>query len=313
MNRPFAVPVEYEGFEREPPPFAGLRLLEAACRSRSFTTAGVELGVSHSAVSQAITRLEGRYGVQLFRRVGSGVAPTEAALALASAYSAALREIDRGEATAVKYAETPAFVLSTVPSVASLWLAPRLEGLQRALAGTQLELRTSRELSDLQTDDVDLAIRFGLGDWPGAHSELLFHERAIAVASPAFLAGRSLLTPPEVAAAPLILEAPLLWGYWFEAAGLPPFRLTREAGPLLDDAALALNLARRGKGIALARWIHAVDLIASGELVKVSDIEVRTPFSCWAVWRNDHPHLRRIHAALEWLLDACAGSGLIED
>ncbi len=312
MNQEVAAAVWTRALSREPPPFAGLRLLEAACRSRSFTTAGIELGVSHSAVSQAITRLEGRYGVQLFRRSGSGVAPTEAALALAHAYTAALREIGRGEATAVKYAEAPVFVISTLPSIASLWLAARLEGLQRALSGLQLELRTGRELADLQTDGVDLGIRFGMGDWPEVHAELLFHERAMVVASPGFMAGRESLLPAEIAAAPLILEAPLLWSLWFEAAGLPPFERAYEDGPLLDDAALALDLARRGRGLALARHIHAADAVASGALVRVSDIEIRTPFSCYAVWRRDHPHIRRVHYALEWLLEACGSSGLIE-
>ncbi len=260
-----------------------------------------------------MSRLEARYGVQLFRRVGVGVAPTEAALALAAAYKAALNEIGRGEARAAKLAETPVFVVATLPSIASLWLGARLDGLQKALAGLQLELRTSRELADLETDGVDLGMRFGRGDWPGLHCELLFNERAVPVASPEFMAGRACLTPDEIAVSHLVLETPLLWPLWFEAAGLPPFQPPERAVAVVDDAGLAIAAARKGKGIALARRIHVVDAIAAGELVWASSIEITTPLSCYAVWRKDHPKLGLVHAAFEWLLDACDRSRLLTD
>jgi DNA-binding transcriptional LysR family regulator len=72
------------------PPFQALRALEAACRLRSYSLAGAELGVTHSAVSQAVRRLEREYGRVLFRRVGLRMTPSSAALALAQAYREAV-------------------------------------------------------------------------------------------------------------------------------------------------------------------------------------------------------------------------------
>jgi len=63
------------------PPFAALRALEAASRLKSYSLAGDELGVTHSAVSQAVRRLERSYGRTLFRREGLRMAPSPAALA----------------------------------------------------------------------------------------------------------------------------------------------------------------------------------------------------------------------------------------
>jgi len=77
------------------PPFAALRALEAACRLRSYSLAGDELGVTHSAVSQAVRRLEREYGRTLFRREGLRMAPSQEALALAEAYREASRLVAR--------------------------------------------------------------------------------------------------------------------------------------------------------------------------------------------------------------------------
>jgi DNA-binding transcriptional LysR family regulator len=68
------------------PPFAALRVLEAACRLQSYTLTGSELGVTHSAVSQTVRRLERFYGQTMFRREGARMAPSASAHALAQAY-----------------------------------------------------------------------------------------------------------------------------------------------------------------------------------------------------------------------------------
>jgi len=77
------------------PPFAALRALEAASRLKSYSLAGDELGVTHSAVSQAVRRLEREYGRTLFRREGLRMSPSPAALALAEAYREASRLVAR--------------------------------------------------------------------------------------------------------------------------------------------------------------------------------------------------------------------------
>ena len=148
------------------PPFAALRALEAACRLKSYSLAGEELGVTHSAVSQSMRRLEMTYGQRLFRRQGLGMEPTSAALTLSIAYRQAARIVaDATESLKARDAE-PALVVSTLPSVARLWLGPRLKRLRDHLPDLAVEVRTSRDLANLETDGVDIAMRFGYGDWP---------------------------------------------------------------------------------------------------------------------------------------------------
>src|ERR1700744_2875912 len=100
------------------PPFGALRALEAACRLKSYSLAGEELGVTHSAVSQSMRRLEQTYGQRLFRRQGLGLEPTPAAGQLSVAYRQAARIVaDATDALKARDAE-PALVVSTLPSVA---------------------------------------------------------------------------------------------------------------------------------------------------------------------------------------------------
>src|ERR1700724_609502 len=99
------------------PPFAALRVLEAACRVRSYSAAGEELGVTHSAVSQAVRRLELAYGQRLFWRKGKEMAPTEAALMLARAYRDAAKIVERATDDLNVDAGARALGLSTLPRI----------------------------------------------------------------------------------------------------------------------------------------------------------------------------------------------------
>src|SRR5580658_2906651 len=155
------------------PPFAALRALEAACRLKNYSLAGEELGVTHSAISQTVRRLEQAYGVRLFRRDGPQMSPSAAALALAVAYREAASVVQQAGRDLKARTEEGVLVLSTKPSIAKLWLGPKLRRLRDALPDVTVEVRTSRELANLHTDGVDVALRVGKGSWPGLRAELL--------------------------------------------------------------------------------------------------------------------------------------------
>ena len=295
------------------PPFAALRALEAACRLKSYSLAGDELGVTHSAVSQSVRRLEQSYGQRLFWRQGAGMSPSPAALALAQAYREAERILLRaGEDLKVREGEG-SLVLSTLPSIAKLWLGPKLGRLQEAMPGIMVEVRTSRELANLQTDGVDVALRVGFGHWPGLRSELLFDEYVFPVCSPEFLArqgGHNSGDEERIARGPLILEDVNLWPAWFEAAGISapvPLR-----GQVFDDSALCVEAAAAGLGIALVRRLHAQEALASGRLVRMSGARVKDPYSCYLVWRDDSPRIGAIRRFSDWVLTECDRAGLLK-
>ncbi|HWA60222.1 MAG TPA: LysR substrate-binding domain-containing protein [Caulobacteraceae bacterium] len=293
-----------------PPPFAGLRVLEVACRLRSYSLTGEELGVTHSAVSQTVRRLEEAYGFKLFRRQGMRMNPTEPALALAKAYLEAARIVDRAAADLTAGQRGSQLVISTVASIAKLWFSPRLKRLHQALPDLAVEVRTGRDYANFETDGVDIAMRFGDGDWPGLHVEPLFDEIAFPVASPDFVARHGAFGDARLRDLPLILEDTPLWETWFATARVEPPRPLR--GLAFDDAAMVVEAAAAGLGVALVRRIHAEAYLESGRLVRVSDTTMKTPQSCYLVWRDDSPRILAIRRFADWLLRECHASGLLE-
>lgn len=292
------------------PPFSALRILEAACRLKSYSAAGDDLGVTHSAVSQAVRRLELGYGQRLFWRRGKEMAPTTAAVSLAKAYRDAAHIVERAAEDLNADAIGRPLVLSTLPSIAKLWLSPRLKGLRDALPDVNVEVRTSRELANLETDGVDVALRVGEGDWPGVRAELLFDEYVFPVCSPEFLERYRPLTETNLPDVPLILEDVDLWRPWCLAAGLKAPTPLR--GPAFDDSALVVEAAAAGLGLALVRRLHAQDALDAGRLVRVSAVELKDPYSCYLVWRDDNSRIDAIRRFADWVMSECDRAGLLE-
>jgi LysR family glycine cleavage system transcriptional activator len=294
----------------EPLPFAGLRVLEAACRLRSYSAAGELLGVTHSAVSQTVRRLEAAYGHALFRRRNGQMAPTDAALALAAAYREAEAILQRTSRQLAQASQAPTLVLSTLPSFANLWLSPRLKRLGETLPDITVEVRTGRELANLESDGVDVAIRNGVGPWPPLRAERLFEHLVFPVCSPEFRKRHGPLSDEDIARLPLILEDDDLWSPWFRAAGVKAQPARR--GPSFDDAGMVIEAAAAGFGVALVRRAHADAALTDGRLVRLSQTEARTGVFCSVVWRPDTPKIAMVRRFTDWLLAECGASGLLE-
>ncbi|MBS0410195.1 MAG: LysR family transcriptional regulator, partial [Proteobacteria bacterium] len=148
------------------------------------------------------------------------------------------------------------------------------------------------------------------GDWPGLHVEPLFDEIAFPVASPDFIARHGSISDQRLAELPLILEEPQLWPTWFAAARLTPPQPLR--GLAFDDAAMVVEAAAAGLGVALVRRIHAEGYLDAGRLVRVSAHGIKTPLSCYLVWRPDSPRIATIRRFADWLVRECDRSGLLE-
>jgi LysR family glycine cleavage system transcriptional activator len=157
---------------------------------------------------------------------------------------------------------------------------------------------------DLRADGVDVAIRHGLGAYPGLQSEQLLAPVLLPVASPALLATVAPATTPQDC-----LRLPLLqdsersdWRLWFQALGLAADDQL-ERGPAFDDDLLLVRAAVAGQGVALVRDIHAADELADGRLQVVVQAPWPQAFAYYAVTREDVPaeRVEGVTAFMDWM------------
>ena len=285
------------------PPFLTLTALEAAARHRSYSRAARELFVTHGAVSQQIRKLEGELGTKLFVRQGNAMVPTATGQRLADQVTAALAVLHAGVEEA-RQATCAPLVISSSAAFASRWLVTRLARLAAETDEPDLIVKAEDRVANLTTDGVDIALRFGLGQWPGVESEVLMIERIFPVCSPSFLSEHRIEQPRDLLDVPLLRHVGLPWSMWLSAMGVD--ETPRQQGLGFEDTALMLDTAAHGVGVALARSGLAERDIAEGRLVRpFSDAlgdEVSVDTGNHFVWRADSPKLTRILKLRDWFL-----------
>ncbi|MDR6627379.1 LysR substrate-binding domain-containing protein [Caulobacter segnis] len=280
------------------PPFFALRALEAAARHRSYTRAGEELSVTHGAISQQIRRLESELGARLFERRGGQMSPTPEALRLAQEIGRHVDGLTSAVTAFAAAAERDPLVVSIHNHFASRWLPSRLPALLAHPAGLNLAMRVENRVADFVTDGVDVAIRYGKGDWPGLEQRLLFMETLAPVCSPTFLSRHRIDVAADLLSVPLIHHTHRPWSLWFPRLGLsaPP-----QTGMVFEDSMMLLDAAARGLGVALARDTVAAPDLISGRLVRPLNDLAPSERGFWVVWRRETRKARRIEALADWL------------
>jgi LysR family transcriptional regulator, glycine cleavage system transcriptional activator len=292
---------------RRLPNLSALRAFEAAARHGSFTAAAAELFVTHSAISHQIRALEEELGATLFQRSGRRIALTEIGAAYANQITAAFANIALATASIVRDHRTPRLVLSTIPSFAARWLAPRLGRFIIDNPEVDLELRSSTDLVDLEHSDVDVGIRFGTGPYPDLFCEPLMHETFLVACSPKFNGGVFPETPADLPDFTLLRSDYERWRLWFDAAGLPHAQ-TPTRGAIYEDSSLLIEGAAEGLGIAMVRASLAADAIASGRLVQLfPEIVAPSPWSYWVVSSKANAERLPVKRFREWVVAEARG------
>ncbi|RWP29680.1 LysR substrate-binding domain-containing protein [Mesorhizobium sp.] len=165
-----------------------LLAFEAAARSSSLTEAAKELNVSRVAVSRQVRQLELQLGFDLFSRGQSHVELTRSGKRLSHVISSAFRSIF-DEIDMLTNASTENLIsISTTPGVSTYWLMPIIGKYKRIRPNVHFRLLVVQEIINLAASDVDVAIRYGSGSWPGTVSTFLQPNWVSPLCSRAFLA-----------------------------------------------------------------------------------------------------------------------------
>ncbi|WP_291832224.1 LysR substrate-binding domain-containing protein [Brevundimonas sp.] len=280
-------------------PLASIRVFEAAARLKSFTRAAEELGMTQAAVSWQIKALEGRLGQSLFRRLPREVQPTEAGDRLSRAATEAMSLLRRAISDLTE-ADEHILSITTLATLATQWLAPRLGAFQLANPGLAVRMDTNPALLDLAREGFDVGIRSGHGDWPGMESQMLMPSVFTPVCGPAMAQKLNLKDPCDLLNAPRIgMEKE--WAAWFAAAGLddgvrPATKLTADYQVLEVAAALG------GQGVALASPILFAREIETGVLVRPFQEMVAFHTGYYLVWPEGRRRSPKIKRFRDWLM-----------
>jgi LysR family glycine cleavage system transcriptional activator len=288
------------------PPLGALHAFEAAARLSSFKAAAEDLHVTPGAISQQIKLLEDRLGVQLFTRRARTIELTEAGRLLITPTQQAFRLLADAVARVRETDVGRTLTLSLLPSFAALFLVPRLGSFRARCPDIDVRISATPKLADLGRDAVDVAIRSGLGAYPGLYVELLLTEELFPVCSPELLKGRVPLRRPADLARHTLLhdETRTEWSLWLQAVGAKGIDTSR--GPSFSLWELALQAAVAGQGVALGRSALVTQYLASGQLVRPFRISSPAEFGYYFVCRPERVNEPKIASFRSWLFEQAA-------
>jgi LysR family glycine cleavage system transcriptional activator len=292
------------------PSLNGLRAFEAAARHMSFTQAAAELNVTQTAISHQIRRLEQELGVVLFARRNRSLALTPVATEYLPAIRAAFQDLRLATERLRGRGSDRVLTISTLASFAAKWLLPRLAAFQELQPAIDVRITTSMDLVDFRKDDVDAAIRYGRGQWPGVSATWLMADDLFPVCSPALLAGPHPLRGPQDLAHHALLHTSGFgddWRLWLTAAGLPAE--AARPGLTFDLSLMTVQAAIDGLGVAIGRTSYVKDDIDNGRLVVPFDIALPADAGFYLVSPKPAAKTPKLAVFADWLVSAAQRSG----
>lgn len=283
------------------PPTTHLQAFESVARRRSFGLAANELHLTASAVSHQVAKLEQHLGVRLFERSAHGVKLSMAGANYLTRINGALLAITAASEDLRQGVSNSLYVHSS-PSIASLWLMPRIRAFATAYPDISLNLSAAHTHSDFALGQADIDIRYGIPQWPDLVVEPLFEERIVPLASPAFIKEHKLRSPEQLLSVPLIQSnvSVVQWSNWFSE--FTKLRAPERYAVRFDRAQMSLDAATQGLGVALESTTTGSLHLAEKKLRPVFPIDMAIKVKAhFAVYPPRHSKREPVEAFLTWL------------
>lgn len=299
-------------------PLNALNAFEVAARHESFAKAAEELNVTPAAVSQQIRMLEDLMGVQLFHRLNRGLVLTTAGRSGLSKLQDGFRHVNDAVDQIRSGPDQIVLDVWMAPSFASKWLMPRMRRFVDLHPEIDLRISASAELMDtdamspslsediLRRHDVDVAIRFGRGYYPGCHVEKLMAVDALPLCSPSLLkdASRPLKTPHDLIHHTLLhdetpYEGRPTWVNWLKAVDVENVDGSR--GLHFNRVSLALAAAVDAQGVVLSLEQLATDDLDKGRLVIPFSYSVPLDQAYYVITLDNSTDAEHVVAFKRWL------------
>ncbi len=297
--------------EERLPPLNALRAFESTARHLSIKKAAEELFVTPAAVSQQIKMLENYLETQLFERKIRSISLTEDGSKLFPYAEEGFSKLEEGIRQIRRTMESNELVVSVSPTFAAKWLLPRLGIFNKAYPQYRLRIDASDNLVSFRNDGVDVALRYGQGNYPGVHCECLMEEVVVPVCSPTLADENHPLNKPDDLRHHVLLrnswqigqENAPCWGMWLRAAGV--CNVDPDAGHNFSTEFLAVQAAIEGQGVALTAKALVDRDIRAGRLIFPFDETHAQPakFCYFLVCPEAHLRYKKVQAFRDWIFE----------
>lgn len=290
------------------PSLRGMQAFWMAARLSSFRAAAEALHLTPSAISHAIRTLERDLDATLFERTPRGLRLTETGAEYYATVARAFEALQAGSSAVRARRRRHGLMLNVVQTFAGNWLVPRLPDLHARHPDFTLDIRIKASIEDIEFDPgrVDVAVRFGLGDWPGFVATPLLPCRRAPVCNPT-VAER--LSKPEDLAQETWLHltvSPEAWDHWTSVSGFPGMR--GAANLVFEDPEIRNRAAASGLGISLGIDCIMEPYFASRQLVAPFPLWTPIPEHYWFLCRPEDAADPRVVLFRDWLVETAASS-----
>ncbi len=284
--------------------YDSLRFFNVVARYLSFTAAADELNLTKGAVSYQISQLEKELGFQVFTRQHRGIVLTEKGKKLWDISRPAFRDMER-DIDQIRGESTTRITIGMSTYFASRWLSPRLMTFIAGHPRIGLRLQPLINLINLRTQNIDMAIRWGKGEWTDMEIELLFP-------CPAFPTVGAVINQrvnesgldtawPDI---PLLhdRDGSQAWSDWHQAAEFP-YR-SGDGDLVIPDPNVRVQAVIDGQGAALNDGLIASELTA-GRLFRVSTVELDN-YGYFLAYPRGALNIPELKAFRDWITDEAA-------
>ncbi|WED27343.1 transcriptional regulator GcvA [Vibrio sp. DW001] len=291
---------------RRLPPLNSLKVFEAAARHLSFTRAAEELFVTQAAVSHQIKSIEEFLGLKLFRRRNRSLLLTEEGqsyfLDIKDIFSAIAEATDK----VLERSEKGALTISLPPSFAIQWLVPRLADFNQQEPDIDVRIKAVDSDDNFLTDDVDVAIYYGRGSWPGLRIDKLYQEYLIPLCSPSLLMSTKSLTGLTDLKNHTLLHdtSRKEWKQFVRNNAIEGVNVNH--GPIFSHSTMVLQAAIHGQGVALGNNVLAQPELDAGRLVSPFDEVLLSKNAFYVVCHESQADTGRIATFRDWMIAKAA-------
>ena len=297
-------------YGRHIPPLKSLLAVEATARCGSFSKAAAELNVTQSAISHLVGQAEDFLGARLFDRASRPIRLTHEGQRYVGAAISGLDILKaEGRHLQERNAATTLIVSCNLGN-GNFWLLPRLKHFHERHPDITVNMVTTYQGLPELTEGIDVAIRFGKGDWRDCRSQLLYQERIVPVASAAYIEQAPRVRRPKDLLKHTLLHAHAIdrswfdWNQWFDHFSVAcPSRLP---GPAFDNHVLMMQAALTGGGVALGWKGTARDFVRKRQLLEVLPDRIDVDGGLYLVTHRDARPSRALGSFTEWLLEQAA-------